>query len=419
MSMQEYREIEHFREELDKCVTCGICQSVCPSFQLTGKELLSPRGRISLLRRLLDGDIVPEQVSADTFDFCTLCYACQTACPAGVKTDLLFISARKTLAESNGIGRIKKLVFNTLEYPKRVNMAVLMGSLAQSTIGQKNVNFIAGGMSVPSLRRSPYLNKIPETIPPMGRKRARVALFLGCMSNYVSEEPARDSIEILRRLGVEVFTPKDQVCCGAPAFNNGDFETARNLAKRNLDILKEANVDAIVSPDATCGGAFNHEIPELLKDDPEYGELAREISAKTTDWTSYVVEFLDPVFPESKALPISVTIHDSCHLTHTSGKQDNVRNLIARLPGVRIVEMADSTICCGFGGSFMAAYSEESQAWSQKKIDNMVATRTQIAIASSPGCISTLRSKAEDSNSSSIRILHPAELIVERCNWQA
>jgi glycolate oxidase iron-sulfur subunit len=333
-----------------------------------------------------------------------------------VETDLLFIAARKTLADHNGIPKIKQVVFSTLEKPGRVNLAVTAGSLAQKVFGRKAVNVLAGGMAVPPLRTRPLLRDLADVVEPVGRRRARVGLFVGCMANYVSDGPARASIEVLRRLGVEIVIPKRQVCCGAPAFNNGDFDTARRLARRNLDIFREADVDAIISPDATCGGAFRHEYPELLSSDKKYSGMAEELSLRSIDWSSFVLA-LDPTFPEKKQPPISVTVHDSCHLAHTAGTHGNVREVLRRLPGVTIVEMEESTVCCGFGGSFSSIYSGESERWQQRKIGHMAETRAQVAVAASPGCIATLRETIERGAGVNFRLLHPAELIVERCDW--
>jgi len=417
VAMPDYPEIERHKQDLDACVTCGVCQSVCPSFQLSGRELLSPRGRIVLLRRLLEGDITPDQITAEAFDFCTLCYACQTACPAGVRTDLLFIAARKTIADANGIPKAKQLVFKTLEKPNRVELGVTLGSLAQKTLGRKVVNTLAGGMAVPPLRTRAFLRSVDEVLAPYGRKRARVGFFLGCMANYVTDGPARASIEVLRRLGAEVVIPKNQVCCGAPSFNNGDFDTARRLAEVNLRTLKEANVDAIVSPDATCGGAFTHEIPELMAEDEEFGAMAQDIRKKSVDWATFALEGLDAKFPETVAPALQVTVHDSCHLTHTAGTHRNVRTLLERLPGVSVVEMKEATICCGFGGSFSSIYPDEAAQWQRRKIDNMMAAQVPVAIVSSPGCLATLQERQAQDRSDKVRIMHPAELIVERCDW--
>lgn len=416
---EAYPDIARHAAELDKCVTCAVCQSVCPSYQLSGRELLSPRGRIVLLRRLMAGDITPEEISADAFDYCTLCYACQTACPAGVKTDLLFIAARKTLADHNGIDRTKQLVFKTLETPKRVDLAVTAGFIAQKLLGRRAVNTLAGGMAVPPLRSKPLVRELAEVINPVGRRRARVGFFVGCMANYVSDGPARASLEVLRRLGVEIVIPARQNCCGAPAFNNGDFETARRLARRNLDLFREAEVDAIVSADATCGGAFRHEYPELLASDPKYSALAEESARMTMDWATFIVEHLDPVFPETKAPPIQVTVHDSCHLAHTAHTHGNVRRLLGHLPGVGIIEMEEASVCCGFGGSFSSIYPVEAERWQNRKLDNMLATRAQVAVAASPGCISALRESLGKRNGpGTLRLMHPAELILERTGWE-
>lgn len=145
----------------------------------------------------------------------------------------------------------------------------------------------------------------------------RVGFFIGCVSNYVDDAPARAVLEVLKRLGAEIVIPEAQVCCGAPAFNNGDFETAKRLARINLKMLVEADVDYIVSPDATCGGAFRHEIPMLLEEDAEFAEISNMIARKTKDWTTLILDVFNPQFPNALDTPITITIHDSCHLAHT------------------------------------------------------------------------------------------------------
>jgi glycolate dehydrogenase iron-sulfur subunit len=415
--MIKYPLLEKHVNNLDQCVTCAICQTVCPSFIMSGKELLSPRGRISIIRRLIKNDLSPLDISSDTFDFCLLCYACQTACPAGVETEYLFISARETIAREKGIAKSKKFIFNMLSDQKRVNLAVGVGSVAQNILGKKVVNKLSGGVSVPDLRVKPYLKEIKEVIDPPERIRARVGFLLGCMSNYVTEGPARDSLEILRRLGAQIIIPHDQVCCGAPAFNNGDFEAARELAITNLDIFREASVDYLVSPDATCGGAFKNEIPNILSSDPKYSAIAEEMARKTFDWATFIMEFLDPHFPETKAPPIDIVIHDSCHLSHVGRTQNSVHRLLKLLPGVNIVPLEESSICCGFGGSFSSIYPNEATRWQQRKIDNLMDSRASVAIASSPGCITALRGTLKTTSPDGIRILHPAEFIIERCSW--
>lgn len=407
--------IERHRDELDKCVTCAVCQSVCPTFQMTGREKLSPRGRIIMLRRMAEGDLDPRQIDDDAFDYCTLCYACQTACPAGVKTDILFIAARQQIAASKGLPKAKQKIFETLEKPDRVENRVKLGSFAQKTLGRGLVNRMAGGMEVPPLRDGALLKVLPERIEAEGRTRARVGFFAGCMSNYVDATAALACLEVLRRAGAEIVIPRDQGCCGAPAFNNGDMDTAVRLAARNIGLFREADVDALISPDATCGGAFRHEIPELVQDDLDLAVDAQEIREKTLDWATFLVTRLDPRYPDTRQPPVTVTVHDSCHLTHTARTHGNVRLLLRRLPGVEIVEMAESTICCGFGGSFSAVYPDDARRWARRKLGHIGTTEADIAVVSSPGCLQHLAASRE--NGQGPRLMHPAELICERMGW--
>ncbi|MDP8208668.1 MAG: (Fe-S)-binding protein [Candidatus Electryonea clarkiae] len=410
-------ELEKFRDDLNKCVTCGICQPVCPSYRLSERELMSPRGRIILLRRLIDGDISPAEISPDAFDYCTLCYACQTACPAGVKTDLLFITARKTLADANGTDSNKSRIFSYLRKPKKLDTLVRLGALAQKTLGKKIVNNLSGGYKVPELQNKPLLTDLPEEIIPEEGYELTVGLFLGCISNYVNPESALACIEVLKNLGVRIVIPREQVCCGAPAFNNGDFDTARYLAKQNLELFSDPGIDFLLSPDATCGGAFQHEIPGLVSDDVNTASLANEISRKTIDFSTFILENTQPDFINKQELPIEVTLHHSCHTINTSGKHNNVRKLIELLPGVTIVDMEDSGLCCGFGGSFSLLYPEDSRDWTAKKIEDIKSVGVPVVIVPSPGCIMQFKSEFATQGINHIKVLHPAELIATRCGW--
>jgi glycolate dehydrogenase iron-sulfur subunit len=410
--------LERHKGELDKCVTCAICQPVCPTFQLSGLEKLSPRGRIVLLRRMVNGDIDPSYIADDTFNYCTLCYACQTACPAGVKTDLLFIGARQEVAAAKGLPKTKQKVFATLESPDRVEKAVRLGAIAQKTLGSATVNRIAGGMVVPPLRGKPVLKELPDVIEPDGDKvRATVAFFAGCMSNYVDARAAYASLEVLRRLGVRVLIPKQQVCCGAPAFNNGDFSTAESLAATNLALFEDPEIDAVISPDATCGGAFKHEIPELVWDNDELAVSAQLVAGKTMDWAGFVLSKLDPRFQPTREPDLKITVHDSCHLTHTQQAHSSVHQLLERLPGVEIVPLPESSVCCGFGGSFSAMYPDDAAQWAGRKLDAVGQTGAEIGIVSSPGCLNHLDVVRSDRREINYRLMHPAELISERYGW--
>ncbi|MBS1261425.1 MAG: Lactate utilization protein A [Calditrichaeota bacterium] len=415
--MAHHPYLDRIQSELDKCVTCAVCQSVCPTFQMSGRELLSPRGRIVLLRRIAAGDLDPRDVSGDAYDYCTLCYACQSACPAGVKTDLMFVAARKLIADAKGVSKVKKRVFETLEKPDRVRAAVKAGSLAQRAFGERTVNRFTGNLHVPKLRSKSLVRELPERIEPEGRPRARVAFVPGCMSNYVEAHGSYAAIEVMRRFGAEIVIPKEQVCCGAPAFNNGDFDTAIRLAERNLRLLSDPEIDAVVSPDATCGGAFRHEIPELTWDDDDLALVAHEVAQKTMDWATFILHMLDPRFPPSEAPPVSVTVHDSCHLTHTEGRHRSVRVLLERVPGVHIVEMEEATICCGFGGSFASVYPEDARRWGRRKLDHVNRTGADVGIVSSPGCLNHLQSIRSDQRTFSFRLMHAGELICERMGW--
>jgi glycolate oxidase iron-sulfur subunit len=397
-------------EEIEKCTSCGLCKEVCPVFSLTHREAENARGKINLLRALLEERLDPDQEAVDIFNRCLLCYACQDACPAGVQTERVWISAREILADE--VGRpLGKSIFlrRILAKPNAWKLALSVGRRLPGS--HDTIKLSSFRLPRPSGDRIDRL--MPEVLEPEGQLIGAIAFFPGCVLSEVFPHIGLKAAKLLSYLGYRVIMPRDRVCCGAPAFNNGDMETARRLAERNLEILTSFGVDAVISPDATCGGAFQHEYDLLFP----HGSAWRKTYASFREQVQDYGEFLLKIFATRRGIkfrPLArkTTIHDSCHLSHLQHKADLPRKLLGLIPDLKIVESPHSDMCCGFGGSYSVLFSAESKAIARRKLDYLQMPGGNTIVVGSPSCLWKLRSEAAEL-ALTVHIVHYLELLWE------
>ena len=392
-------------DELNRCSACGTCHSVCPVYNLTGDDSLSARGRIHILKAIAEGEIGAGKVGREIFDRCLLCYACESACPSGVNTSKIWIKAREYFSRSIGSG-IKGGALRVISKDKTLPRLMAVGQMAQRIIPGIHSR---EGVFRPKLADRFLLDELPNVVPAKGEKKYRVGYFVGCVSNFFLGEIGIAAIEVLSALGCEVVIPKGQVCCGAPAFNNGEMEAARRLARRNVEAFLEAEVDYIVSADATCGGSFAHEYKQIIGSDDLYEEFA----GKYREIHGLILEL--GLEGKLKPVPAKVTYHDSCHLRHTQKVWRAPRKILKSLPGVEFREMADADLCCGFGGSFSLFHGGDSTRISEDKLENAIACGAEEIAAGSPGCILKLREEAAVKNLP-VKVKHTLQFVQERMN---
>ncbi len=393
--------------ELEKCAACGVCHSVCPVYNLTGDDTLSARGKIHILKALAAGELDFSKVGSGIFDRCLMCYACATACPSGVRTDRIWLQARDWFSRYAGSG-IKGPVLRAVSRGESLNRLMRWGKTARNAAPGL---FKSGdGKFRPSLQDKFLIDLLPEIIPAKGEKKLRAGYFIGCVSNFFLGEIGLAAIEVLAALGCEVVIPKAQVCCGAPAFNNGEPEAAKGLARQNVQAFLQTEVDIITSADATCGGSFTHEYNQLIGGEPDY----EEFSGKYREIHGLILELGLP--EKMKEIPAKVTYHDSCHLRHTQGVREAPRKILQALPGIDFREMTDSELCCGFGGSFSLFHGGDSTQISTEKLENAAASGADELAAGSPGCVLKLKEEAQ-AKKIPIKVKHTLEFVAERlCN---
>jgi glycolate oxidase iron-sulfur subunit len=370
-------------DEVKECSKCGKCRSVCPIFLRLKDEVMSPRGRISLIEAMLRGGLTDSSKYLDTVRFCLRCSRCSGVCPSGIEAEGIVQSARELLAEKTGIPDAAKEVFRSLLFdPKGFRDALVKA--AES--GQNVLNpplwqlplFFHENARIPEPAPETVLDKYPEYIDSGGYKR--VALFLGCSINYVNTDIADSAIETFKRFGIDVFLPKDQVCCGTPALLYGDVEGVRELAERNVKALKAHEVDAVITLCPVGGVTLKKEYGRILGGDTE------GFTSKVYDISEFIHRFVDY---NSGQLDISITYHDPCYLRLGQGVENEPRYMLDKI--ARLVEMKDADKCCGLGGALGLLHPELSEEMADAKVESIVESGADVVATGCPGGILFLR----------------------------
>jgi glycolate oxidase iron-sulfur subunit len=410
-------------EVLSQCIHCGMCLAVCPTYDLTKLERSSPRGRIKMITSVARGEIHISKIFSEEMNFCLDCQACETACPAGVKYGKLVESARVLIDEkfisSSFRIRIKRFLLRNIIADK-TNLKLFakilrfyQKSFLKSLLEKSGLLKIFS-KSLPEISKlTPKISDffsdviIPEISKPDGEIKYKAAFHFGCIMNVAFADINKDTIDVLRKYSCEVFTPKNQVCCGSLQAHNGDIEFAKLLARKNIDAFSNGDYDYLISNSAGCG-AFLKEYNYLLKDDPDYSEKARDFSKKVRD----VSEFLFDKEPKPgfKDINIRVTYHDACHLAHSQKVVSEPRELLKSINGLEIVEMEGSSTCCGSAGIYNLVRYADSVHFLRSKIDNIKSTNSAFVVTGNPGCILQIKYGVEKFNCN-IQVIHPVSLV--------
>lgn len=390
---------------LQQCMHCGMCLPVCPTYVETKEERHSPRGRIALMRAVADGELNVSKAFADEMYYCLGCLACTTACPAGVDYAELFEVARaevesKRVLQSPSRDAVRWFALRFVFTRPRLLRLLGRGLWLWQVTGLQRASRRLGLVKLlpASLRRlEPQTPRIagkfsPQLIAPVeqpangaGGPRRRVLVLTGCVQDLVFSDVNRATADVLLANGCEVHTPPVQSCCGSLHAHNGDTETARLLARRQLDQIDPAAYDAIISNAGGCGSHLRH-YDRLLADDDAYRARAVEWSRKLRDISEYLVEigFRPPAPRVSQKIP--VTYHESCHLCHSQKVSRQPREILKAIPGVELRECAEATWCCGSAGIYNITQPETSAWLQQRKANHLKATEADVVATANPGC---------------------------------
>lgn len=409
-----------YQKSLD-CVHCGLCLSACPTYLATGQENASPRGRIYLMRGVVEGRIPLAGLAAEEAFRCVGCRACETACPSGVEYGSMLELMREEVDQQglrDGWPRsIERFALRQI-VPKRWRLHALvsllglaqrsgldrfvLSLLSKLSLLPESVRHAHGFMpDIPSRRaRRP----LPIHTPAIGERRGCVAFFAGCVMHEIFPDVNRATVRVLAENGYDVLVPRAQGCCGALHAHTGDSETAHRLAERNAAAFAEHSIDALVVNSAGCGTA-------LREAEAWIGEEGRALAEKVRD----VCEFLDEVglrFPENPndRPPIRICYDDPCHLIHTQGVAKAPRRLLESLPGVELVAHENPDHCCGAAGIYNLTQRELSGQILEEKMNSLAQANPDLIATGNPGCMMQLRRGVEERGMKT-RVQHPIELI--------
>ena len=374
---------------VEACVHCGFCLAACPTYRELGQEMDTPRGRIVLMKEVLEGKLALTDAQPHV-DRCLGCLACEPACPSGVPYRDLISPFRALMqrAMPRSVGeRLRRwIAAQTIPFPARFRLAAL---------ARTDWKMLRPLMPV-ALR--PMLDLIPEEIPPAqhwpavtparGERRARVALLAGCAQRVLDPDINTATIEVLVRNGVEVIVPAGQGCCGGLAWHTGDWRAARAFARRNLDAFP-ADVDAILTNAAGCGSAM-HEYHLVLRGTPDE-ERAAAFGKRVLDVSVFLHRLGWREQPAGVRRPLKIAYHDACHLANAQGVRGEPRDLLRSIPGVELCELADAQICCGSAGTYNLDQPEIAASLGEKKARAVIGTGAEVVASGNIGCLTQLR----------------------------
>jgi glycolate oxidase iron-sulfur subunit len=406
------------RELIDDCVHCGFCLPHCPTYLNWGEEMDSPRGRIDLMRGLRTGEIPMTPTVAAHFDRCLGCMACVTACPSGVRYDVLIEETRAYVERKYRRGFWDRLhrwmIFQVFPYPRRLRaMAAFL--LVYVWTGMRWLVRHSGVLKLfpPRMRQLEELqppvtlrsifSRLPERVPAAGERRMRVALVAGCVQRIFNPGVNEATIRVLAAEGCEVIVPPGQGCCGALSMHAGREEESLRFARDLIERFSREPVDVVVINAAGCGSHLK-DYARLFPDDLR----AREFAAKVRD----VNELLAPLEPRAARRPLQVRVamHDACHLVHAQRIKAQPRKLLGAIPGLTMVEVPDSEQCCGSAGIYNLVQPQSAEQIGQRKVDNVLSTRAELLASANPGCTLQIQ-KILRERGKRLPAAHPIEIL--------
>jgi glycolate oxidase iron-sulfur subunit len=445
------------------CVHCGFCLPACPTYQLWGEEMDSPRGRIHLMTQILDGT-AGTAATATHLDRCLGCMACVTACPSGVRYDLLIEAARGWAEErppwpapgpgspGAGAGRppaeehplparslrdraVRAAIFRVFPYPRRLRAAIAPLRAAQRTgidrlidrsgLADQLAPEIASALrlapasppapSGPRRRaaaqrganpRRPQ-RMLPERVPALRTRRAVVGMLTGCVQRVFFPQVNTATANVLAAEGCDVIIPAGQGCCGALSLHGGRRAEAARFARQAIETFERAGVDAVVVNVAGCGSAMK-EYRELLAGDAGWSNRAAALASKVRDFSEFLVE-LGPVAVRHP-LDVTTAYHAACHLAHAQRITAQPRDLLAAIPGLRLTDIADGGTCCGSAGIYNLVQPEPARELGQRKAAAVAATGADLLVSANPGCAMQIAS-ALAARGAQMPMAHIAEVL--------
>ncbi len=404
------------------CVHCGLCTSACPTYTELGDENDGPRGRVYLMRQIAEGRLGLDARIRKHLDLCLDCRACETACPSGVHYGRLIEPFRLAIEQSEQKRSVVKrydwfrelVLFRLFPYAHRIRLAMTPVRWLQrlgiygwmERLGL--FKLIPGRLGHMVTLVGPLVDqgpKLPKFLPAKGRRRARVAFFVGCVAEAMFRHTHWATLRVLQENGCDVLIPEGQGCCGAIHFHAGSSDGARKLADANVAAFDLAEIDAVIVNHGGCGAMLKeyglHWRDDLQPARQRFAEKVRDIN-----------EFLDQLglVPPSGRIEATVTYHDACHLGHAQKVREAPRRLLAQIPGLALRELPETEICCGSAGTYNLNQPAMAQRLMRRKLENILKTGAQIVLASNAGCLLQIGREVRQRRAPLV-VLHPMDLL--------
>jgi glycolate oxidase iron-sulfur subunit len=413
---------------INTCVHCGLCLSSCPTYRETGVEMSSPRGRIYLMKAVSEGRIGMESaVFQEQMSQCLNCRACEAVCPSGVLYGQILEASRAQIEHARDAGRlpphplpvklIRSSVFGVMF--KRMDVFRLFSRMMwlYQRSGAQWIARRSGILKALRLDESEallprmsdeFVTPQGQIFPAEGAERAVVALLSGCIMSTAFADVHAATIRVLQKNGCTVVLPPDQGCCGALHVHGGDMDGGRELARRNIAAFEGLGVDAIIVNAAGCGSTMK-EYGHLLHDDSAWAARAHAFSQKVKDISEFLAS-IELNTADLKPLNITVTYQEPCHLAHAQRITAQPRRLLKSIPGLKLVEMHESALCCGSAGIYNVTQPDMAARLGNRKLDNAEATRADMIVTANPGCHLQLSSGLR-ARHSGMEVHHIVELL--------
>ncbi len=388
---------------LQECVHCGFCLPTCPTYAELGTEADSPRGRIHLLRALIEGRLEPDDETLAPLDRCLNCRACETACPSGVRYGEIFEGAmasrprgharsprnflRRWLSSRSRLA----LALAPLRLAESLGLASFARSFAQTRLFPPFLGALV--RTLPPRLPPAFLRSAPDRIPPQGEFRGRVALFVGCVMEQAMGETHAATVRVLTRNGFEVVLPKQQQCCGALHAHSGDVETAEKLLRVNAELFGGLELDAVVSNSAGCGAHLQSRLPS----NPPVVDVAVWLARAG-------------LVPPTTQIRRVAVYDEPCHLVHGQRVSDEPRTLLAQIPGLELRPLEEADWCCGAAGLYSATQPDLSRRILERKLAHVQRSGADLVITANPGCQLQIAAGARAAGYS-VEVLHLMQLL--------
>ncbi|MBZ0163268.1 MAG: glycolate oxidase subunit GlcF [Notoacmeibacter sp.] len=401
---------------LRKCVHCGFCTATCPTYVTLGNELDSPRGRIYLIKDMLENNRPADRQIVTHIDRCLSCLACMTTCPSGVDymhlVDHARIHIEKTYRRPLLNRLTRALLALVLPYPGRFRASLALAKLGRPFVplfrALPGLKPMAAMLDLaPKAVPADSASAKPGTWPAAGGRRGRVAILSGCAQSVLDPAINQAAIDLLTRLGIEVVVPQGEACCGALVHHMGREAQALDSARRNIDAwtreIEGDGLDAIIITTSGCGTTVK-DYGHMLRFDPAWAQKAAKVSALAKDVTEYLstLDMPEPV----NATGLAVAYHSACSLQHGQKITGEPKALLRRA-GFTVKDPAEGHLCCGSAGTYNIMQPDISATLKTRKVKNLKATKAQVIAAGNIGCITQIGDAA------GIPVVHTVKLL----NW--